>query len=124
VTQNNKPSGGTGSTKLEGTAELVLVYVTYPSLAQAEAAGRGAVEAKLAGCVNILPGMVSIYAWQGSIERAGEVVLLAKTRPDLAEKCADWLAAQHPYDVPAVLILPVVGGSENYLTWLRNETAG
>lgn len=84
MTQNNKPSEATGRLKIgetaAGSSAAVMVYVTYPSLAQAEAAGRMAVEEKLAGCVNILPGMVSIYAWQGALERAEEVVLLAKTR--------------------------------------------
>ena len=63
----------------------VLVYTTWPSIVEAERAGRAIVERRLAACVNILPGMVSHYWWQGKIERAEEVVMLVKTRAGLAD---------------------------------------
>ncbi len=63
----------------------VLVYTTWPSIVEAEAAGRKIVERRLAACVNILPGMISHYWWEGKIERAEEVVMLVKTRATLAE---------------------------------------
>ncbi len=62
----------------------VLVYTTWPSIVEAERAGRAIVEQKLAACVNILPGMISHYRWQGKIERAEEAVMLVKTRASLA----------------------------------------
>ena len=64
----------------------VLVYTTWPSIVEAEAAGRKIVEKRLAACVNILPGMISHYWWQGKIERAEEVVMIVKTRASLAER--------------------------------------
>jgi uncharacterized protein involved in tolerance to divalent cations len=62
----------------------VLVYTTWPSIVEAEAAGRSIVEKRLAACVNILPGMISHYWWEGKIERAEEAVMLIKTRAGLA----------------------------------------
>jgi len=59
----------------------VLVYTTYPSVVEAEQAGRAVVERRLAGCVNILPGMISHYWWQGRVERGEEAVMIIKTRP-------------------------------------------
>ena len=63
----------------------VFVYTTYPSIVEAEKAGRALVERRLAACVNILPGMISHYWWQGTIERGEEVVMIIKTRASLAE---------------------------------------
>ncbi len=69
----------------ETMERAVLVYTTWPSVVEAEAAGRKIVERRLAACVNILPGMISHYWWQGAIERAEEVVMIVKTRASLAE---------------------------------------
>ena len=63
----------------------VLLYTTYPSIVEAEQAGRALVERRLCACVNILPGMVSLYWWQGNIDRGEEVVMIIKTRASLAE---------------------------------------
>ena len=63
----------------------VFVYTTYPSIVEAEKAGRALLERALAACVNILPGMVSHYWWQGAIERGEEAVMIVKTRASLAE---------------------------------------
>jgi periplasmic divalent cation tolerance protein len=64
----------------------VLVYTTYPSVVEAERAGRAIIERRLAACVNILPGMVSHYWWQGALERGEEAVMIVKTRASLADK--------------------------------------
>src|ERR1700736_1769083 len=101
----------------------ILVYTTFPSLVEAEQAGRGLLERRLAACVNILPGMVSHYWWQGSIERGEEVVMIIKTRASLAEDVRATVKALHPYTVPAILVLPITGGEPAYLDWLMRETA-
>ena len=100
----------------------VLVYTTYPSLVEAERAGRSLVESGLAACVNILPGMVSIYRWKGAIERADEVVMIVKTRPALTGRVAEAVKANHPYEVPAVLFLETTGGAESFVEWIFAET--
>ncbi len=103
--------------------KTVLVYTTFPSLEAAEAEGAALVDAGLAACVNILPAMVSIYRWKGERQRDSEAVMLVKTRRDLAEKVVDAVAARHSYETPAILILPVEGGSAPYLGWILAETA-
>ena len=103
--------------------EVVIVYTTYPSLVEAEAAGRRLVDEKLAACVNILPQMISIYRWKGAVERADEVVMLVKTRAALAAQVGEAVRRRHSYELPAVVVLPVAGGDANYLAWIRTESA-
>jgi len=100
----------------------VIVYTTWPSVVEAERAGRAIVERRLAACVNILPGMISHYWWQGVIERGEEVVMIVKTRAALAEAVRAAVKELHSYTTPAILILPVDGGDENYLAWIMAET--
>lgn len=101
---------------------LVLVYSTYPGREAAEIAARDLVERRLAACVAMLPGMVSVYRWQGAVESADEVVLLAKTRADRAEAAVAALGATHPYEVPALLVLPIAAASLAYGAWITAET--
>ena len=104
--------------------ETVLVYTTWPSAPQAEAAGRALVEAGLCACINILPGMVSVYAWQGKIERAEEVVMILKTRRALAPRLMEAARAAHPYDTPAIVALAVTGIDPGFAAWIAAETGG
>jgi periplasmic divalent cation tolerance protein len=114
-------SGLAGSAAMD---QVVLVYTTYPSVVEAETAGRRLVEDGLAACVNILPGMVSIYRWQGAVERAEEAVMIVKTRADLAERVRAAVRAGHRYELPAILFLTVTGGDPGYLDWIRAESGG
>jgi periplasmic divalent cation tolerance protein len=100
----------------------LLVYTTYPSIVEAERAGRSIVEQRLAACVNILPGMVSHYWWQGTVERGEEVVMIIKTRASLAERVSAAVKADHSYTTPAILVLPVEQVDAAYLGWLMAET--
>lgn len=104
--------------------DLRFLYVTAASGEEAEQIGRALVEARLAACANILPGMSSIYWWEGKLERASEAVLILKTRADLVEKATEAVKARHSYRCPCVIVLPVEGGNADYLNWLRRETAG
>jgi len=101
----------------------LLVYTTYPSIVEAERAGRAIVEQRLAACVNILPGMVSHYWWQGAIERGEEVVMIIKTRAGLAERVCAAVKESHSYSTPAIMVLPVEHVDPGYLGWLMAETA-
>ena len=101
----------------------VLVYTTWPSIVEAERAGRAIVERRLAACVNILPGMISHYRWEGKIERAEEVVMFVKTRAALAEAVRDAVKELHSYTTPAIMILPVDGVDPDYHAWITKETA-
>ncbi|MEA2975919.1 MAG: periplasmic divalent cation tolerance protein [Alphaproteobacteria bacterium] len=100
----------------------VFVYTTYPSIVEAERAGRALVEQRLAACVNILPGMVSLYRWEGAIERGEEVVMIIKTRGSLAEDVRAAVKAAHSYTTPAILVLPLESVDQTYLAWLLAET--
>lgn len=100
--------------------DLVLVYITAGSAQEAERIGRALVDEGLAACVNVLGGMRSIYRWKGGVETADEVAFLAKTRRDLVAALTDRVAALHSYEVPCVVVLPVVGGHGAYLDWLRD----
>ena len=99
----------------------VLVYTTWPSIVEAEQAGRAIVEKRLAACVNILPGMISHYWWQDKIERAEEAVMLVKTRASLAEDVRQMVKALHSYDVPAIVVLPVESVDADYYRWILEE---
>jgi periplasmic divalent cation tolerance protein len=100
----------------------VFVYTTWPSLVEAERAGRAVLERRLAACVNILPGMISHYWWQGTIERGEEAVMIIKTRASLAEGVRAAVKELHSYTTPAILVLPIEGGEPAYLDWLMQET--
>jgi periplasmic divalent cation tolerance protein len=102
----------------------VLVYTTWPSIVEAEAAGRAIVEKRLAACVNILPGMISHYWWQGKIERAEETVMIFKTRAALAKEVRAAVKAAHSYDTPAIMVLPVESLDAAYHQWIVSETGG
>jgi periplasmic divalent cation tolerance protein len=101
----------------------VFVYTTYPSLVEAERAGRSLVERRLCACVNILPAMVSYYWWQGEVERGDEVVMIIKTRATLAEPIRLAVKEMHSYTTPAVLVIPVESVDPDYQAWIMHETA-
>ena len=104
--------------------KAVLVYTTFPSPEAAEAVGAALVDAGLAACVNILPGMTSIYLWDGARQRDAEAVMIVKTRRALAERVMADIRARHTYETPALIVLPVEGGSADYLAWIVAQTAG
>ena len=100
-----------------------LAYMTAGSVAEAKSIGRALVEERLAACVNILPGMVSLYRWEGALEEAGEVVLIAKTRAEKFDALARRVAEIHPYDTPCAVRLDISAGLPPFLDWIAEETA-
>jgi len=102
---------------------VVLVYTTWPSIVEAEQAGRSIVERRLAACVNILPGMISHYWWQGKLARSEEVVMIIKTRAALADAVAAAVKALHAYDTPAIMTLPVESADPAYRRWIVEEAS-
>lgn len=102
----------------------LFVYTTYPSVVEAEQAGRALVERRLAACVNILPGMVSLYWWQGAIERGEEAVMIIKTRASLAEAVHAAVKDTHSYTTPAILVIPLESVDPDYHAWIVRETEG
>jgi len=104
------------------TERAVFVYTTYPSVVEAEKAGRALVERRLCACVNILPGMVSYYWWNGALERGEEAVMIIKTRASLSERIFSAVKAMHSYATPAILVLPIERVEPTYFNWLMAET--
>jgi periplasmic divalent cation tolerance protein len=100
----------------------LLVYTTFPDEETALSVGRELVAEKLAACVNVLPGMKSVYAWKGQIERSAEAVAIVKTRVGLRDQVREALKARHPYETPIILFLEVSGGHPATLDWLFGET--
>ncbi|MBK8178514.1 MAG: divalent-cation tolerance protein CutA [Planctomycetes bacterium] len=98
-----------------------VVLITAPDLETAERLARELVEQRLAACVNGLPGAFSIYRWQGSIERATEVLLIAKTEASRLSEIFAWLERSHPYEVPECIALPAGEISPRYRAWLEHE---
>ena len=104
------------------SADAVLIYATCPSSAEAERIGGTLVERGLAACVNILPGMTAIYVWDGKLNRETEAVLIIKTVARLANRVIAEAKALHPYDNPALVVLPISGGSADFLAWIAGQT--
>jgi len=101
----------------------VLVYTTWPSVVEAEQAGRQIVERRLAACVNILPGMISHYWWEGKIERVEEAVMLVKTRASLADQVGAAVKEMLSYTTPAVMVLAVESLDPAYHQWIVQATS-
>ena len=100
------------------------VYVTCKDRDEARAVGRAVVGKRLAACANIVDGMESIYWWEGELEEARECIVLFKTTEVLVERLIETVKAEHSYDVPCVVVLPIVAGNNEYLQWLGAETQG
>jgi len=101
---------------------FVVVLITCPDREMAERIARALLEERLAACVNITGPLSSLFWWEGRIDRAEEFLLLVKMRFNLLEKLVARVRELHPYEVPEVVALPIVGGSEDYLAWLGEET--
>ena len=96
----------------------VIVIVTTSSKQEAEKIAQRLLDKRLIACANIIGPVSSLFCWSGKTERAEEYLMLLKSRKDLFEKLAETVKALHSYEVPEILVLPVVGGSEAYLVWL------
>ncbi len=103
-------------------SNFVMVYTTWPDVAQAKTFGEKMVTQGLVACVNILPHMHSIYLWEGALEESTECVMLLKTRAELSDALEARLHALHPYDVPAFLVMPIAHTSQGYGDWLHDQT--
>jgi periplasmic divalent cation tolerance protein len=100
-----------------------VVLVTVPSVADGERIARALVEERLAACVNVVPGLRSVYRWQGAVETADEALLLVKTREAALERVAARVRALHPYTLPEIVALPLVSGLAAYLEWIDDGVA-
>ena len=102
--------------------KALLAYSTVPNETTAEVIARTIVGERLAACANIIPGMRSLYWWAGALEEAHEVVLLFKTRRDLADKLSARIKELHPYECPCIVLTDIRPGYLPYFEWLVSET--
>lgn len=98
-----------------------LLYSTCSTEAEAAAIARALVEQKLAACANILPGMRSVYRWEGKLEEAQEVVLIAKTTGAALQAAIDTIKQLHSYECPCITALPITTGHPDYLRWISEN---
>ncbi len=98
--------------------EYVMVYVTTSSRGEAETIAHALVESRLAACVNVLGEIQSTYRWQGKVESANEVALMAKTRRALFDKICAKVKSLHSSDVPCIVAYPMTAGHAPFLEWI------
>jgi periplasmic divalent cation tolerance protein len=102
--------------------DYIVVLVTAKSDKEGEKIGQALLEEKLAACVNIVPGLKSIFRWKGKISTDEEVLLLIKTKDTLFEKLKKRVIELHSYEVPEIIALGILAGNEKYLEWIKKET--
>ena len=100
----------------------LICFCTCPDPDTAERIATALVDERLAACVNVLPGVRSVYRWQDAVERADEVLLLVKTVPDQFQRLKARLLALHPYELPEVLAVETDFGHPDYLLWVAAQT--
>jgi periplasmic divalent cation tolerance protein len=103
---------------MKAANQFRIVLVTAPSLKVARALARTALEARLVACANLVPQLESHYRWQGKLERSREILLVLKTSLKRVAALERLILAEHPYDTPEFLVLPIQSGTPRYLDWL------
>jgi periplasmic divalent cation tolerance protein len=103
-------------------SDRILVLSTVGGPEDAERIGRALVERGLAACVNVVPGLVSLYRWKGRMEREAEYLLLIKSRRETFDALREALVELHPYELPEVVALPIADGHAPYLEWLDENS--
>ena len=101
--------------------DACVVLVTAPDAAVAQQLARHVLEQKLAACVNIVPAITSFFWWQGKIDEQAESLLVIKTVATKLAALIEAVKKDHPYEVPEIIALPIVGGSKDYLKWLGDS---
>ena len=105
------------------TTDVVTVFVTAPDKEMAIGLARRVIEERIAACGNVIPHVTSVYEWREKIEEDEEVLLILKTSGSRVASLITRLAELHSYEIPEILVLPVEGGSEAYLTWVSECTS-
>ncbi len=106
---------------MKPATKFAVVLVTTPDLKTARALARAALQARLIACANLIPKIESHYWWRGKIESGTEVLLVLKTRKSKLAALEKLVLAQHPYDTPEFIVLPLSAGNKKYLAWLAGR---
>lgn len=103
---------------MQNQAEYFFVVSTCPNDEVAKKLANQIVDEGLAACVNIVPGVISVYKWQGQKEQDSEVILFLKTTQDKVEALKDFVFREHPYELPELIAVPIKDGLSGYLDWI------
>lgn len=106
---------------MNGETEPILIYVLLGSQENADLIARRIIEARLGACVNLLAGVKSIYEWEGDIAETSEIAMFVKSVKAQEAKLIELIAKLHDYDEPAIVVLPITGGAEGYLSWAAQQ---
>ena len=104
--------------------EEIVVLVTAATEEEGQRISRALVEQRAVACVNILPGIKSIFRWEGKVTEEQEVLLMAKTVLNAFDRVASIVRTNHSYEVPEIISLPIQRGTPEYLSWVRTMTQG
>lgn len=99
-----------------------VVFVTAPEAKTAQDLAQKLIKQRLAACVNIIPGVTSVYRWEERIHKDPELLLIIKTRTNIFKKLAQFIKKNHPAEVPEIISLPINEGSPSYMSWLADNT--
>jgi periplasmic divalent cation tolerance protein len=102
---------------------VAIVYTTIDDVKVARRIAHTLAEEQIVACVNIIPDIESIYRWKGKIEESMEVILIAKTVDENVKKAIERIKQLHTYEVPDIIVLPIIGGLKEYLDYINNETS-
>ena len=109
---------------MKSATAFAIVLVTAPDLKVARRLAQGALHEKLIACANILPKIESHYWWQGKVESGAEVLIVFKSTKKKLAAFEKFVLANHPYDTPEFVVLPLAAGSKRYLDWITASVAG
>jgi len=107
--------------KMAEGSDYCIVLCTYPDQASAEAFANELVKNKLAACVNIVPGITSIYQWKGKLEKGQELLVVIKTKSAVFKAIETAILSHHPYELPEIISIPLINGLPNYLSWIDDS---
>ncbi|MCG2864377.1 MAG: divalent-cation tolerance protein CutA [Vulcanisaeta sp.] len=105
------------------SSEYVVIFVTVPNKDVGVELARHLVSNRLVACVNVVDGLKSIYYWEGRVEEDNEALLIIKSRKDRLDDIINAVRGKHPYKVPEIIALPIIGGLKDYLAWI-DEVVG
>jgi periplasmic divalent cation tolerance protein len=103
--------------------DAIVALSTVGSAGDAQRIARALVERRLVACVNVVPGVTSVYAWKGDIATDSELLLVIKTRREKLDEVRSALLELHPYEVPELVALPIEGGLQAYLEWIEDSVS-
>jgi periplasmic divalent cation tolerance protein len=101
--------------------DRIVIFITTGTEAEAHTIAGQLIEHRMAACVNIVPGVDSIFRWNGKVETDRESLLIIKSKFALLQETIDLVKRLHSYEVPEIIAMPVIGGNEEYLRWMDSE---